>query len=363
MSKSGERWGSATRRFSFVENLDDIRWRAVQLRDASAADIFIYGVSSTGVFCRPGCASRTPLRRNVEFFFSPDDALSAGYHACQRCRPDLEHAVDPSLAAVISLCRRLEKGDLDLGSFAASVGYSEGHLRRRFSQVVGVPVATYARAQRAISMRHALKSNVPVTRAAYESGYGSSRAFYEHGALRLGMSPRAYQGGASGERITYTTLSTPIGIVVAACTDRGLCAVRIGEDEETLVVELANEFPKALLERDDEGLFEVARVLAAAVRGEGGATSLPVDIEGTAFQMRVWEALRAVPTGSTLTYSQLAQRIGAPRAVRAVGSACAANPVALAVPCHRVVRRDGTLGGYRWGLAVKESLLKVEGGR
>jgi AraC family transcriptional regulator of adaptative response/methylated-DNA-[protein]-cysteine methyltransferase len=177
------------------------------------------------------------------------------------------------------------------------------------------------------------------------------------------MSPRVYQKGASGERITYTTLSTPIGVVLAASTDRGLCAVRIGEDEDTLESELFDEFPKALLERDDEGLFEVAQVLAAAVRGQGVATSLPVDIEGTAFQMRVWEALRVVPSGSTLTYSQLAERIGAPRAVRAVGSACAANPVALAVPCHRVVRRDGTLGGYRWGLAVKESLLKVEASR
>jgi len=343
-----------------MNTLNDTRWRAVEHRDTSVADVFVYGVSSTGVYCRPGCGSRKPLRRNVEFFATPGDAVDAGYRACRRCQPDVEHRMDPSLAAVVSLCRRLEQGDVDVGAFAANVGYSEGHLRRRFSEVVGVPVTTYARAQHALRLRRTLKENVPVTRAAYEAGYGSSRALYEHGAARLGMTPGAYRAGGTGERIVYTSLSTPNGVVLAASTARGVCAVRIGSDEATLEKELAQEFPNAVLERDDEGLADLAGVLAAVVRGQGEATLLPLDIEGTAFQMRVWEALRQVPSGSTLTYSQLAERIGASRAVRAVGSACAANPVALVVPCHRIVRRDGTLGGYRWGIEVKESLLAVE---
>jgi AraC family transcriptional regulator of adaptative response/methylated-DNA-[protein]-cysteine methyltransferase len=343
-----------------MDTLNDTRWRAVENRDTSVADVFVYGVSSTGVYCRPGCGSRKPLRRNVEFFATPGDAADAGYRACRRCRPDLEHRVDPSLGAVVSLCRRLEQSDVDVGAFAADVGYSEGHLRRRFSEVVGVPVTSYARAQHALRLRRTLKENVPVTRAAYEAGYGSSRALYEHGAARLGMTPAAYRAGGTGERIVYTSLSTPIGVVLAASTNRGVCAVRIGSDEVTLEKELVQKFPNAVLQRDDEGLADLAGVLAAVVRGQGDATLLPLDIEGTAFQMRVWEALRQVPSGSTLTYSQLAERIGASRAVRAVGSACAANPVALVVPCHRIVRRDGTLGGYRWGIDVKEFLLEVE---
>ncbi len=208
-----------------------------------------------------------------------------------------------------------------------------------------------------------LRSKVPVTQAIIEAGYGSSRAFYEHGAPRLGMTPGTYQAGGRGERISFTSLVTPIGTVIAEATARGVCAVRIGSDESTLEQELVAEFPNSLLERDDEGLADVARVLAGAVRGEADATLLPIDLEGTAFQIRVWEALRVVPSGHTLTYSQVADRIGSPRAVRAVGSACAANPAALVVPCHRIVRHDGTLGGYRWGLETKEALLEVEGAR
>lgn len=363
MSWNGVWQELASPRFCGMDNLNDSRWRAVESREVSTANVFVYGVSSTGVYCKPGCGSRTPLRQNVEFFATPSDAADAGYRACRRCKPDQSLVADPSLTAVASLCRRIEQTDLvDVGAFAAEFGYSEGHLRRRFSEVVGVSVSNYVRAQQVDRVRSKLQSNVPVTQALHEAGYGSSRAFYEHGAPRLGMAPRAYRAGGLGIRIGFTFLVTPIGVILAASTARGVCAVRIGIDELTLEKELVAEFPHAVLERDDEGLAELARILAGAVRGEAEAALLPLDLEGTAFQMRVWEALRGVSSGSTLTYSQVAERIGAPRAARAVGSACAANPVALVVPCHRIVRHDGSLGGYRWGLEVKASLLEVESG-
>ena len=344
-----------------MDTLDDIRWRAVLERDEGSRGVFVYAVASTNVYCRPGCSSRAPLRGNVSFFSTPEEARDAGFRACRRCRPDAAVADEPSLAAVIALCRRLEEGegDVDVAGFATQVGYSQRHLRRRFFEVLGVTVAQYARAQRAARARASLAANAPVSDAIYDSGYGSSRAFYQHGATRLGMTPVAFKSGGDGQRISFTSLVTPLGVVLAARTERGVCAVRIGDDERVLEKELADEFPHAHLERDDEGLEDLALVLAAAVRGEPAAP-LPLDLAGTAFQMRVWQALSDIACGTTLTYSQVAERIGAPRAVRAVGSACAANPAALLVPCHRVVRRDGSLGGYRWGLEVKSALLDLE---
>ncbi|NNN01486.1 MAG: methylated-DNA--[protein]-cysteine S-methyltransferase [Acidimicrobiaceae bacterium] len=348
-----------------MNNLDESRWRAVQSRDDSAAGVFVYGVSSTRIYCRPGCKSRQPLRQNVEYFATTSEADAAGYRSCRRCRPTEQVFHDAALRSVVALCRSLEinQASVDIGEFAAACGYSERHLRRRFSEVVGVPVATYVRFLRAERVRTALQSKVPVTEAIIEAGYGSSRAFYEHGAPQLAMTPGTYRAGGRGERITFTSLVTPIGTVIAAATERGVCAVRIGHDESTLEEELKVEFPNSSLQRDDEGLVDVAQVLARAVRGEGDATLLPIDLAGTAFQMRVWDTLRRIPPGKTLTYSQVAVEIGSPRAVRAVGSACAANPVALVVPCHRVIRQDGSLGGYRWGLEAKEALLKFEGTR
>ncbi|NNN08830.1 MAG: bifunctional DNA-binding transcriptional regulator/O6-methylguanine-DNA methyltransferase Ada [Acidimicrobiaceae bacterium] len=351
----------APRKLGVVHDLDESRWSAVQRRDENLGGTFVYAVVTTGVACQPGCASRTPRRDNVEFFCTLHEAELAGYRACLRCRPGEQRVLDASLEAVISLCRRLERDSASrVATFAAEVGYSESHLRRRFSQVIGVPVATYQRALRAQRAREALGTSMAVTDAAYEAGFGSSRAFYEHSASQLGMSPRHYRSGGEGERIAFTSLVTPLGHVVCARTERGVCAVRIGDDEEALVREVVQEFPRATLERDDAGLGDLASVIALVVRGEGESTLLPLDIQGTAFQIRVWGALRRVPRGTTLTYSQLAELIGSPRAVRAVGSACGANPVALVIPCHRVVRRDGSLGGYRWGLEVKEALLEAE---
>jgi AraC family transcriptional regulator of adaptative response/methylated-DNA-[protein]-cysteine methyltransferase len=345
-----------------MDDVAEARWRAVQGRDGRLTGPFVYAVVTTGIFCRPGCGARRPLRANVEFFATPADAVGAGYRACRRCRPDCDPAGDPALASVIAVCRFLERPDADahLGPVAADLGWSERHLRRRFSQVVGVSVGSYLRAQQAERVRSALRAGMGVTEAALEAGYGSSRAFYAHGASRLGMAPARYRSGAGGERIGYTSVGTPIGVVVAAATARGVCAVRVGADEAALVAELAAEFPDAALARDDARLAEVAAALAGAVRGDADATALPVDLQGTAFQVRVWEALRAIPTGQTRSYSQVAAGIGAPTAVRAVAGACAANPAALVVPCHRVLRQDGSLGGYRWGVGTKRALLSAE---
>ncbi|MDA8047061.1 MAG: bifunctional DNA-binding transcriptional regulator/O6-methylguanine-DNA methyltransferase Ada [Actinomycetota bacterium] len=345
-----------------MDDLAQARWRAVEARDERLTGVFVYAVRSTGVYCRPGCGARRPLRRNVEFFATPAEAMGAGYRACRRCCPERDRVSDPAVAAVIAVCRWLEHPDpdRDLAAMAAGLGWSERHLRRRFSEVVGVPVGSYLRAQQAERVRAALRAGMPVTDAAFEAGYGSSRAFYEHGATRLGMTPARYRSGGAGVRIGYTAMVTPIGVVAAASTARGVCAVRVGPDEAALVAEIAAEFPEALVERDDDGLGDLAAVLAGAVRGDDDATVLPVDLQGTAFQVRVWEALRAIPAGQTRSYAEVAAGIGAPRAVRAVAGACAANPAALVVPCHRVVRQDGSLGGYRWGIATKQALLGVE---
>ncbi len=351
-----------SRRFHVMTKLDETRWAVVQRRDTRYDGVFIYAVSTTGVACRPGCAARTPRRDHVEFFATLADAERAGYRACRRCRPDQGRVVDASLEAVTRLCRRLEQeGAVDVVAFAAEVGYSERHLRRRFAEVIGVPVAAYARNVRARRAREILPSSPAVTEAVYAAGFGSSRAFYGHGARSLGMAPQRYRGGADAEHIRYTTLVTPLGHVIVATTARGVCAVRLGDDEAALERELAEEFPRARRERDDAGLGPLASVLALAVRGEGEVASLPLDVQGTAFQVRVWETLRRVPRGATISYAELATLAGAPRAARAVGSACAANPVAVAIPCHRVVRGDGSLGGYRWGLDAKAALLRAEG--
>jgi len=266
------------------------------------------------------------------------------------------------VAAVIATCREIERsrGECRASELAGNVGYSEGHLRRSFRDIVGVSLASYVRECQVDRVRETLRESATVTDAVFEAGFRSASAFYESGAPRLGMSPARYREGAPGAYIRYTSVDTPVGTVLAASTSRGVCSIRVGDDEDLLVEALRDEFALAVLERDDEGLHHVASVLAGAVRGDDDASVLPLDLAGTAFQIRVWEALRTISMGETRTYSDVASQIGSPRAVRAVASACAANRVALAVPCHRVVRHDGTLGGYRWGVDVKEALLVAE---
>ena len=345
-----------------MSELDEVRWIAVETRNADVAGSFVFAVRTTGVYCRPGCRSRRPLRRNVEYFSTGAAAQRAGYRACARCSPDTQVRVDALRSAVIAACREIEEtgGDVKIADISSRVGFSDGHLRRGFRNVIGVSMATYARECRASRAREKLRTSSSVTGAVFDAGYKSVSAFYDGGASQLGMTPMRYRDGGRSELIRYTTLDTPLGVVLAARSNRGVCSVRVGDDEATLEKGLADEFSRATIERDDEGLSDVALVLADAVRGQGGSHELPLDLVGTAFQVRVWEALRGIPRGETRTYAEVAAEIGAPRAVRAVGSACGANQVAVIVPCHRVIRSDGTLGGYRWGLPVKEALLRAE---
>jgi AraC family transcriptional regulator of adaptative response/methylated-DNA-[protein]-cysteine methyltransferase len=345
-----------------MNDLDDARWAAVTSRDATMAGCFVYAVTTTGIYCRPGCGARRPLPEHVHYFSTAHDAQRAGYRSCKRCRPDEVDAVDSMSNAVIATCREIERthGECDVAVLAADVGYSDGHLRRSFRDLVGVSLAVYIREHQLERVRETLRDANSVTEAIFDAGYHSASAFYERGAPRLGMTPAQYRDGARDEVVRYTTVETPVGVVLAASTERGICSIRVSHDEESLIRGIFDEFPRAQISRDDDGLREVAVVLASAVRGEGDAGALPLDLQGTAFQIRVWESLRAILRGETRTYSDVAQQIGSPRAVRAVASACAANAVALAIPCHRVVRRDGSLGGYRWGLDVKEALLLAE---
>lgn len=347
---------------SYMNELTDLYWRAVERRDPHLDGVFVYAVRTTGVFCRPGCPSRRPLRANVEFFASSAHAAQAGFRPCQRCHPDQGREADPAITTVVAVCRWLEAEDdgRNVDDLARQFGWSERHLRRLFQRVMTVSIGSYRRAVRHAAVRTTLRAEMDVTDAFYEAGYGSARAFYEDGARRLGMSVRSYRSGGRGQSLRYTVFPTAVGRVLAASTPHGIAAVYIGVQDEALVAQLQREFPAAHLERDDEGLAEAHHLIAAATRGEGDASHLPVDLAGTAFQARVWEALRQIPPGETRSYAEVAAAMGMPSAARAVAGACARNPAAIVVPCHRVIRRDGRLAGYRWGTNKKGILLEAE---
>lgn len=346
----------------FMSELEEIRWRAVQERDRTKDGVFVYAVRSTGVYCRPGCGARRPLRRNVEFYPTAADAAAAGYRPCRRCHPEQPPEADPGVAAVMALCARLQTADdgQSAAMLAGGLGWSERHLRRIFAAVTGVSIGRFRRAARAERAKAALRAGRRVTEAVYDAGYGSAQAFYDQGAPRVGMPPERYRAGAAGEVVAYTSFPTPIGTVVAAATARGVAAVRVGREAAPLIEEIRREFPLATLRRDDDAMAEIADVIAGATRGAADASMLSIDVAGTAFQARVWDALRQIPRGQTRSYGEIAAVLGMPRAARAVAAACAANPAALVVPCHRVVRGDGTPGGYRWGSATKAALLATE---
>lgn len=322
---------------------------------------FVYAVRSTGVFCRAGCGSRLPRRDRVEFFPTPDRARAAGFRACRRCRPDAEPGTDPATSSVRRACRLIEEveGELDARAIAGELGWSERHLRRMFSDVLGVQIGAYAQAVKAERARGLLRDGAPVSTAIYDAGYGSSRAFYANAAPRLGMTPARYRSGGAGEQIRYALSRIGTEVLLVASSDRGVCSVKIGA-EGTVLEELAAEFPRAARVQDEEGLAAIVAVLLGALEHGSGVVGLPLDIEATAFQARVWRCLGEIPRGTTQSYAQVARSIGAPKAHRAVASACAANPVVLAIPCHRVVRSDGSLGGYRYGTARKAELLRRE---
>jgi len=345
------------------ESAGDRRWRAVLARDAGADGTFVFAVRSTGIYCRPSCAARRPRRDRVQFFPGPREAAEAGYRPCRRCRPDGAADRDGSVELAQRVCRFIETHldePLSLSSLAASLGRSPQQIRRAFARVLGISPKRYVDACRLDLVKAKLRAQAAVTAALYDAGYGSSSRLYERAARRLGMTPAAYRRGGAGATIRYTTVATPLGRLLVGETDRGVCAVSLGDTEARQVAALRAEYPAARLTRDDGALGPAVRSILAYLDGRPARIDLPLDIRATAFQGRVWDALRAIPFGATRSYSEVARAIGRPAAVRAVAQACAANPVPLVIPCHRVIRHNGDLGGYRLGLDRKRALLDRE---
>jgi AraC family transcriptional regulator of adaptative response/methylated-DNA-[protein]-cysteine methyltransferase len=342
---------------------DQQRWDAVVERDPRAEGRFWLGVTSTGIFCRPTCAARRPGRERAVFFESTNAALAAGFRACLRCRPTEPGRTQ--LEVVAEACRLIEADGFDttptLAELGRRVGWSPFHLQRTFRRIVGVTPRQYAESKRVERLRDRLRAADSVTTALYDAGWGSSAAFYASAPAHLGMSPSAYRNGGGGDTIRFTIVDSPIGRLLIAATERGVCSVRIGDDDGRLAEELHREFPRAAhIERDDDALEGWAGALRRNLDGSEPDLDLPLDIRATSFQRRVWEALRAIPYGETRTYGEIAAAVGSPRAARAVGQACGANPVSIIVPCHRVVAGGGKLGGYGWGLERKRWLLEHE---
>jgi AraC family transcriptional regulator of adaptative response/methylated-DNA-[protein]-cysteine methyltransferase len=340
----------------------DTRWQAVLARDRRADGQFVYAVRSTGVYCRPSCPSRRPRRHVVAFFDAAVDAERAGFRACRRCKPHEPAAADPWVEKIRRACVYLANvdGHPSLATLARRVGGSPYHLQRNFKRLVGVSPREYAEACRLRKVKRRLRQGDAVTGAMLDAGYGSSSRFYERAAPKLGMSPSTYRRGGAGMSIRYTIVDSPLGRLLVGATPRGVCAVAMGTSDVDLERALAQEYPAAAIAADEGSLSRWTTEILAHLAGRRPRLDLPLDVQATAFQWQVWEALRAIPYGETRTYGEIAKAIGRPRAVRAVARACATNPVALAIPCHRVVSTGGGASGYRWGVNRKKTLLARE---
>jgi len=342
---------------------DDERWEALVRRDPQAGGDFVYGVLTTGVYCRPTCASRLPNRENVRFFETCTEAEKAGFRPCKRCKPDAPDLEQPHTRAVLKACKRIDEADTfpSLKELAHSAGLSPFHFQRLFKKIVGVTPKQYAMQERSNRIREHLREDSTVTDAMYRAGFGSSSRFYEKATATLGMKPSAYKNGALDMRIRFAIVPSVLGLVLVAATPQGICAIDLGDTAEALKEELHRRFPKAEFQAPDpEFAAMVSKVLTFLEDPHRGRLDLPLDVQGTAFQRRVWLALQEIPPGDTVIYADIASRIGKPKAARAVAQACAANPVAVVIPCHRVVRGNGQLGGYRWGVDRKRVLLEQE---
>ncbi len=341
------------------------RWRAVRERNPRFDGAFVYAVRSTGIYCRPSCPARRPRRRRVLFFGSAEAAEASGFRPCRRCQPGSASSLHPATNVVRDACRHIEAhldGHLTLSRLAAVVGWNPFALHRAFKQLLGVTPRAYADAERLRRLKAGLARGEDVTTALYGAGYSSSSRLYEHAASRLGMTPATYRRGGPGMLIRYTIASCPLGRLLVAATPRGICSVCLGASDRMLRLALRREYPRAEIRKDGVELRGYLRALLRYLHGAERQLALPLDVQATAFQERVWAALRRIPYGATRTYSQVARSIGRPGATRAVARACATNPACIIVPCHRVVRSDGGLGGYRWGIERKQALLDRERG-
>jgi AraC family transcriptional regulator of adaptative response/methylated-DNA-[protein]-cysteine methyltransferase len=354
----------ATLTESSIASKDEPRWNAVVGRDARHDGEFVFAVSSTGVYCRPSCAARRPRREKVRFFARPELAERAGYRACLRCRPK-SFSGNSESDAMKAICRFIEQHldePLTLVRLGREFHQSPFHLQRRFKAVLGITPRAYADACRLRLLKRNLQAGDSVTRAMYDAGYGSSSRLYEKTASQLGMTPDKYRRGAIAATIRYTCAESPLGRMLIAATERGICSIQFARSDGELIEGLKREFPFARRKIDEGGLKTWVDALLQHMRGKvlDSDSKLPLDIRATAFQRRVWAYLQSIPFGTTRSYSQVAKGIGRPSAVRAVARACATNPVAVAIPCHRVVRQDGGMGGYRWGIERKKALLELE---
>lgn len=344
----------------FVSSSQNQKWTMVLARDLAADGDFVYAVKSTGIFCRPTCPSRRPRREQVEFFDSSAEAQQAGYRPCRRCTPEQSNAQTETIK---DACRYIERNldeTLHLAEMAQHAGLSPFHFQRLFKRALGITPRQYQQARRAEKFKTSLHGASSVTDAIYDAGYSSSSRAYETSTSHLGMTPAEFQQRGKGAEIKFTVIATSLGKLLIAATARGVCCVRFGGSEQVLARELEQEFSAATLKRRDEELQGIAAEICGLIEGATLPREIPLDIRGTVFQQIVWNALRQIPSGETRSYEAVARSIGKPRAVRAVANACGANPVAVVVPCHRVVQKNGSIAGYRWGVERKAALLNKE---
>lgn len=341
---------------------DEARWQAVLARDKSFDGAFVYAVSTTSIYCRPGCPSRCADRHNVMFYDDAASAEQAGFRACKRCRPDQAGRGADLAQKIAQVCRVIETCDTvpALKDLASMTGLSRFHFHRVFKDVTGITPKAYAMAHRASKLKDRLANTATITDAIFDSGYGSSGRFYADSTARLGMTPQTYKSGGAGTVLQVAVAQSSIGAVLVAASDKGVAAILLGDDPVVLQRDVRDRFPKATFADGDAAFGKVVQQVVGLVERPGSQNNLPLDVQGTAFQQQVWAALTAIRPGTTATYQEIARAIGKPAAVRAVAGACAANPVAVAIPCHRVVRTDGNLSGYRWGIDRKRELLVRE---
>ena len=341
---------------------EDARWQSVLARDGASDGKFVFAVSSTGVYCRPSCPSKRPRRENVTFYRLPTEAESAGFRACLRCRPKASNG-NPKQEMIKSICRYIEQRldePITLSQLGKEFHQSPFHLQRTFKAVLGISPRAYAESCRLKHLKENLRAGRSVTTAMYDAGYSSSSRLYERTASQLGMTPDKYRRGAIAAPIRYTLSDSPLGRMLIAATDKGICAIQFADSDDELIQGLKHEFPFASRRRDDQAMQTWRNDLLGQMSGQKLNSKLPLDIQATAFQRRVWTYLQSIPSGATRSYSQVAKAIGQPAASRAVARACATNPVAVAIPCHRIVRSNGDMGGYRWGAERKKALLEME---
>jgi AraC family transcriptional regulator of adaptative response/methylated-DNA-[protein]-cysteine methyltransferase len=346
-----------------AQTVEEQRWNAVRRREARPDDGFFYAVSTTGVYCRPTCGSRRPRRENVRFFADTASAERAGFRACKRCKPDAAAPSERLAALVAQACRSIEQAEdmPQLAQLAEAAGLSRFHFHRLFKRVTGLTPKAYAAAVRAQRVRERLPASGTVTSAIYDAGFNSNGRFYAQSDAALGMTPSSYRAGGAGAEIRFALAQCSLGSILVAATERGVCAITLGDDPDALLRDLQDRFPRARLRGGDAGFERTVATVIGFVEAPATGFDLPLDLQGTSFQLRVWQALRAIPVGETVSYGDIARRLGVPNASRAVGAAIAANPVAVAVPCHRVIRSDGHISGYHWGVARKRALLAREG--